>query len=64
VKLFFGIPPPMRLDQTDHDVDAIVTSGLRGFQHSIGFPDTGGGPQEYLQAAALGFAGLTHTLVT
>jgi hypothetical protein len=51
VKLFFGILPPVRFDQADHDVDAIVAPGLRGLQHFIAFPDTGGGAQEDLQAA-------------
>ena len=63
-QLFFGILPAVRFDQTDHDVGAVVASGLRGLQHFIGFPDTGGGAQEYLQAAVAHFTGITHSFVT
>ena len=63
-KLFFSILAAVRFDETDHDIYAVVASGLRCPQHLIGFPDTGGGAQEDLQPAALRFTGVRHALVT
>jgi hypothetical protein len=62
-KLFFGLLPPVRFDQTYHYIDTVAAFGLCCPQHLIGFPDAGSGTQEYLQATALRFTGL-KTLVT
>jgi hypothetical protein len=64
VPLFFGMLPAVRFDQTDHNVNAVGSSGLRGLQHFIGFPDTGGSAQEDLQAAVPRFTGITHPFIT
>ncbi len=42
----------VRLEITDHDVDALALELLRLFQHLIGFADAGGVAQEDFQFSA------------
>ncbi len=46
-----GLGAPMRLDEADDDVDALVLEAARALQHRVGLADAGRGAEEHLQPA-------------
>ena len=48
-----GLLAPVRLDETDHDVDAACLERVRLLQHAVGLADAGGEPDVELQPPAL-----------
>ena len=51
----FGLPALVALNVTDYDVDSFAFLYARRFQHRVGLADAGGGAEEYMELAAVGF---------
>ncbi len=49
----FGVGAAVRLDEADHDIDALPTEGMGVFDHRIGLADTGGSADVDAEARAL-----------
>ncbi len=52
-----GVGAPMRLDEADDDVDALLLEQPRALQHRIGLADARRGADKHQQAAALALFG-------